>query len=81
MPQMIKKKKDTTDRAEREQLYCAYTKPPLEPHFPFLGKGFVLTENVNVRFLQEWQRLWKIKDTEQALCFFLDAELFQTMMA
>ena len=51
-------KKDTTDRGEREQLHCAYTKQPLEPHFPFFyfsraKKGsftFVLAKNVNVRF-------------------------------
>lgn len=49
--------------------------------FLFLMGTFVLVKNGNIRLLKEQQRLQKIKETEQALCFFLDADLFQTMMA
>lgn len=82
--QMIKRY--NSQRGERTTLcpYKATFRTTFSIFLVLMGKGsftFVLIKNLNVRFLWERQRPGKIKETEQALCFFLEAELFQTMMA
>ena len=79
------KKKDWAERATLLLLYKATFRDTFSM-FLLLGvKGsftFMLTKNLTVRVLREKPKTTEnFQETEQEPCFFLEAELFQTMTA